>query len=136
MNKQGKNRQTGCPVTYGLDTFGDRWSLLVIRDMMLHGKNTYGEFLNADEHISTNILADRLKHLEAEGIIEKLQDPENRRSFIYTLTEKGYDLAPVILETIRWSGKHIQLNKERKALLARIETDREGLLADIRAGSC
>ncbi len=136
MIRQGKNRQTGCPVAYGLDTFGDRWSLLVIRDMMLHGKKTYGEFLNGDEHISTNILADRLKHLEAEGIIDKLQDPDNRRSFIYTLTEKGFDLAPVILETIRWSGKHIKLNSERKALLARIETDREGLLADIRAGTC
>jgi DNA-binding HxlR family transcriptional regulator len=136
MTKQGKNRQTGCPVTYGLDAFGDRWSLLVIRDMMLHGKKTYGDFLDADEHISTNILADRLKHLEAEGIIDKLQDPKNRRSFIYTLTEKGLDLAPVILETIRWSGKHIKLNKERNALLHRIETDRDGLLADIASGSC
>jgi len=101
---------------------------------MLHGKKTYGEFLDGDEHISTNILADRLKHLEAGGIIEKLQDPENRRSFLYTLTEKGHDLAPVIFETIRWSGKHTKLNKERRALVARIETDREGLLADIRAG--
>lgn len=134
MTKREKNRMTGCPVAYGLDTFGDRWSLLIIRDMMLHGKKTYGDFLNADEHISTNILADRLKHLEAEGIIEKFQDPDNRRSFIYTLTEKGFDLAPVIFETIRWSGRHIKLNKERKALLYRIDTDRKGFLNDIRSG--
>ncbi len=131
MKNFDRKRQTGCPVTYGLDIFGDRWSLLILRDMMLHGKNTYGDFLAADEHISTNILADRLKHLEAEGIIEKSDDPENGKRKIYSLTEKGQDLAPVILETIRWSGKYIFLNKERKALVTRIENDRDGLLAEI-----
>jgi len=133
MNAQTKSRQTGCPVAYGTDTFGDRWTLLVIRDMLLHGKKTYGDFLDAGEQIATNILAARLKHLEAEGIVQKSRDPNNRRSYIYTLTDKGYDLAPVILEIIKWSGKFIPLNDTRQELLKRIETDRDGLLSEIQA---
>lgn len=133
MSSQGRKHQTGCPVAFGTDTFGDRWTLLVIRDMILHGKRTYGDFLQSGEQIATNILADRLKHLESEGIVAKARDPENRRSYVYRLTDKGLALAPVILEIIRWSGKHMALDKSRKALLARIETDREGLLAEIHA---
>jgi len=80
MTKESKKRDTGCPVTYGLDTFGDRWSLLIIREMMILGKRTYSEFLEADEGIASNILIARLKHLEAEGIVEKSRDPDNRRA--------------------------------------------------------
>ncbi len=127
-------RQSGCPVAFGLDTFGDRWSLLVIREMMLNGKTTYGDFLAADEGISTNILADRLKHLEAEGIIEKSRDPENHRSFTYALTEKGRDLAPILLEIICWSGKHDKRPFARKTVFEKIELDREGFEARIRSG--
>ena len=134
MSTNEKLRPSGCPVAFGLDTFGDRWSLLVIRDMMLNGKKTYGEFLDAGEGISTNILADRLKHLEAEGIIEKSRDPENRRSFIYTLTEKGRDLAAIILEIITWSGNHDHRSFARRNVLEEIRNDREGFEAKIRAG--
>jgi DNA-binding HxlR family transcriptional regulator len=73
---------------------------------MIKGKRTYKEFLSIDEEIATNILADRLKLLESEGILNKQQDPQNRRSNIYTLTAKGSDLAPVLVEIIQWSGKH------------------------------
>ncbi len=106
MPNFGKKRDTGCPIAYGLDTFGDRWSLIVLRDIMMLGKQTYGEFLASDEGIATNVLADRLKQLEAEGIIEKTRDPDNRRRFLYTPTDKGLDLAPVILEMVRWAGDH------------------------------
>ena len=106
MAKISQKRGTGCPVAYGLDSFGDRWSLLIIRDLMLHGKKTYSAFLASDENIATNILISRLKHLEAEGIVRKTKDPENRRSYTYALTDKGRDLAPVLLEIIRWSGRH------------------------------
>ncbi len=132
MSNQNKNRQTGCPVAYGMDMFGDRWTLLIIRDMLLHGKKTYGDFLESGEHIATNILADRLKHLEAEEIVEKARDPQNRRSYVYTLTDKGLALAPVIFEIVRWSGNYIPLNTARKELLDRIEQDADGLVTEIR----
>jgi len=133
MRNEDKKRRSGCPVTFGLDTFGDRWSLLVIREILLRGKKTYGEFLEAEEGISTNILADRLKHLEAEGIIEKSQDPENRRSFTYSLTQKGRDLAPVILEIIIWSGLYDERSNASKTVLKKINKGREGFEAALRA---
>ncbi len=133
MRNDGKKRNSGCPVTYGLDTFGDRWSLLVIRELLLRGKKTYGDFLAADEGISTNILADRLKHLEAEGIIVKSRDPDNRRSFTYSLTQKGRDLAPIILEIIIWSGMHDKRPHARRNVLKKINKDREGFEASLRS---
>ncbi|MDW3206973.1 MAG: helix-turn-helix domain-containing protein [Alphaproteobacteria bacterium] len=123
---------TGCPVFLGANIFGDRWTLLVLRDMMLHGRKTFGEFMESGEGISTNILASRLRTLEEEGIIWRRQDPQNRRSFHYGLTDKGLDLAPLMLEIIRWSGRHFAMNESRTALAERIETDREGLLREIR----
>jgi len=134
MRNPDKKRQSGCPLAFGLDTFGDRWSLLVIREMMLKGRKTYGDFLEADEGIATNILADRLKHLEAEGIIQKSRDPENRRSFTYSLTGKGRDLAPVILEIISWSGKYDQRPVALRDIVERIKKDRKGFEAEIRSG--
>jgi len=133
MRNEDKKRTSGCPVTFGLDTFGDRWSLLVIREMMLRGKKTYGEFLEAEEGISTNILADRLKHLETEGIIEKSRDPENRRSFTYSLTQKGRDLAPIVLEIIIWSGAHDQSPNARRGTVEKIRKDREAFEAELRS---
>jgi DNA-binding HxlR family transcriptional regulator len=133
MRNENKKRQSGCPVAFGLDTFGDRWSLLIIRDIMLVGKKTYSEFLEADEGISTNILADRLKNLEAEGIIKKSRDPENGRSFTYALTAKGLDLAPIVLEIIRWSGKYDTRSGALKAVPNKIKKDRKGYEAQIRA---
>jgi len=133
MRNENKKRQTGCPVTFGLDTFGDRWSLLIIREIMLRGKRSYSEFLEAEEKIASNILIDRLKHLEAEGIIEKSRDPDNRRSFIYTLTRKGRDLAPILLEIVIWSGQHDRRPNAMKTVLNEIEKDREGFEARLRS---
>lgn len=134
MKNIDKKRQTGCPIAFGLDTFGDKWTLLVIREMMLRGKKTYSEFLAADEGISTNILADRLKHLEADGVIMKARDPENGRSYTYSLTLKGYDLAPIVLEIINWSGRHDHRPFAMKGALEKIQADRNGYEARIRAG--
>jgi len=133
MKTESNKRETGCPITYGLDTFGDRWSLLIIREIMLRGKRTYSEFLEADEGIASNILIARLKHLEAEGIVEKSRDPENRRAFIYELTKKGRDLAPILLEIIIWSGMHDKRPYALKTVLNKIEQDREGFEASLRA---
>ncbi|MFT7633957.1 MAG: DNA-binding HxlR family transcriptional regulator [Mariniblastus sp.] len=133
MRHENKKRQTGCPITFGLDTFGDRWSLLIIREVMLGGKKTYSEFIEADEGIATNILIDRLKHLETEGILEKSRDPNNRRSFIYALTKKGRDLAPIILEIIIWSGAHDDRPVAMRGTLEKINKNRKGFEASLRA---
>lgn len=133
MSKQTKKHLGGCPVAYGTDIFGDRWTLLIVRDMILHGKRRYSDFLDAEEKIATNILADRLKTLEVEGVVDRAQDPENRRSYIYTLTQKGLALTPIIFEIIRWSGSHLKMNKSRRELLKRIDTDRSNFIAEIYA---
>ncbi|MFA9475873.1 MAG: winged helix-turn-helix transcriptional regulator [Filomicrobium sp.] len=133
MRHESKKRQTGCPVAFGLDTFGDRWSLLIIREIMLTDKKTYSEFMEADEGIASNILIDRLKHLEAEGILEKSRDPDNRRSFIYSLTKKGRDLAPIIMEIIIWSGAHDDRSIAMRGALEKINKDREGFEASLRS---
>jgi len=99
-------RRSNCPINFALEIFGDKWSLLVIRDLMFKDKRYYGEFMQGEEGIATNILADRLEILEAAQIIRKSQDPENRTRVIYSLTERGIDLIPVMIELIAWSGKY------------------------------
>ena len=135
MKADIKKRETGCPVAFGLDTFGDRWSLLIIREIMLRGKRTYSEFLAADEGIASNILVARLKHLEAEGIVEKSRDPDNRRAFIYELTKKGRDLAPVVLEIINWGGKYDHRPNARRTAPEKVRRDRKSFEAKMRSGS-
>ncbi|WP_346897653.1 helix-turn-helix domain-containing protein [uncultured Roseibium sp.] len=135
MQEKNRKRASGCPIAFGLDIFGDRWTLLIIREIMLRGKRTYSEILQADEGIATNILIDRLKHLESEGILEKHRDPENRRSFLYSLTQKGRDLAPILIEIILWSGVHDQRPNAKRDVLEKIRQDRAGFEATLRDGS-
>ena len=130
----GKKRRSPCPITFALDQVGDKWSLLVVRDLMFHGKKTYGEFLESGEGIATNVLADRLKCLETEGLVEKIRDPENKRRYLYSLTGKGLDLAPVLLEMVRWSAKYDADTGTPKEFLDMIENDREGLIEKVRTG--
>ena len=130
----GKKRRSSCPVTFALDRVGDKWSLLIVRDLMFRGRKTYGEFIESGEGIATNVLADRLKCLETEGIIEKVRDPENKRRYLYSLTEKGFDLTPVLLEMIRWSALHDADTGAPKEFLDMIENDLEGLIKKVRAG--
>ncbi len=100
--------RSDCPVNFGLESFGDKWSLLIVRDMMFWGKRTYGEFLRSDEGIATNILAARLASLEKEGIISKKPHPADRRKEMYSLTEKGLELIPLLVEIVAWSGKLVE----------------------------
>jgi len=132
MTEQSKLRNTGCPVAYALDIFGDRWSLVIIRDILIKGVKTYSELLNADERIATNILANRLKSLEKNGIITKERDPDNRRQFIYKITPMGCELTPIILEMMRWSGKFDSNTKVTAQVKNRLETDRQGFINDIK----
>lgn len=133
MPKPEKMRDTGCPVSFALDTFGDRWSLLVVRDIVLKGHKTFGQFLASNKGFATNVLADRLKQLEAAGILRKSRDPENRRKVNYALTEKGRDLLPVILEMIRWSAKYDPNTLARKHIVEGTQRDRDKLVADLLA---
>jgi len=134
MTSTGKKHISRCAIAFALDAFGDRWSLLVIRDLLLRGNKTYGEFLDSGEGIATNVLADRLKNLETAGIIKKSKDSNNRRKNIYELTEKGLDLTPVILEIIRWSAHYDPQTSAARETLQRIENDRDGLIEDLRSG--
>lgn len=95
-----------CPVNYALEIIGDVWSLLIVRDIMIGDKSTYGEFLTSRERISTNILADRLSKLERNGIITKEPNATDKRKDLYRLTRKGADLYPVLLEMVLWSSKY------------------------------
>jgi len=133
MKRPVKKHDTQCLVAYALNAFGDRWSLLIVRDMMLYGKRRYRDFLQSKEGIATNILADRLRHLEAAGILEKERDPENRRSFIYSLTAKGLQLAPILIEVIRWGGRFAPLNEFREDFIERADTDRDELVRELQA---
>ena len=99
--------RSSCPIANTLDILGDKWSLLIVRDLMFREMSEYGQFLKAGEGISTNILADRIKRLLHEGIIEKEVNPEDRKRIVYTLTQKGIDLMPVLIETILWANAYL-----------------------------
>jgi DNA-binding HxlR family transcriptional regulator len=95
-----------CPVCYSLDVFGDKWTLLIIRDVLVGGKRNYRDFLNAGESIATNILADRLKHLVEQGILTREDDPENGNQTLYLPTEKALALMPVLDAMTKWGLEH------------------------------
>lgn len=99
-------KRSNCPLSCSLDVFGDKWSLLIIRDLMFGKKCTYKDFLNSDEGIATNILASRLKILEENGLIEKSAHPDSKAKILYRLTQKGRDLLPIIIEIYIWSEKY------------------------------
>jgi len=102
----GDRRRSWCPISTALEILGDRWSLLIVRDLMYAGFQTYKELLSSDEGIATNVLADRLAHLVTSGIVTSERDPSDGRRVVYRLTPKGSDLAPVILELGIWGVKH------------------------------
>lgn len=102
--------RSGCPINLGLEVFGDRWTLLIIRDMMFAGKRHFREFLASGEKISSNILADRLAMLVDSGIITRADDPSHRLKAIYSLTEKGIELLPIIAQISRWSRSHMPVD--------------------------
>ncbi len=121
-----------CPVNFALESFGDPWSLLIVRDIVFWGKHTYGEFLASKEGISTNILASRLAHLEQRGIIQKQAHPTDRRKEIYVLTEKGLDLIPMLLEMSGWSSHCDPESEAPRKLVEKIYADRDGMFGLIR----
>lgn len=102
--------RSGCPINLGLEVFGDKWTLLIIRDMMFAGKRHFREFLASTEAISSNILADRLAMLVENGILTRAGDPSHKLKAIYSLTDKGIELLPIIAQISRWSRTHMPVD--------------------------
>ena len=133
MELMKRSCRSHCPIAYALDIFGDTWSLLVLRDVLFMGKRYYHQFLASEEGISTNILANRLRRLEGEGLIVKSRDPKHRRQFIYTPTQKSLDLLSAMLEIIRWSAKYDEQTAAPRSFVRRLRNDRQGLMREIAA---
>ena len=124
-------QRSGCPINLTLEVVGDKWSLLVIRDMIFGNRRHFRELLTrSEEGIASNILADRLKRLVEQGIISKADDPTHKQKSIYSLTQRGIELLPVIAQMAVWGLKHLPVSKE---LGIRAQLLRDGgprLLAD------
>ena len=131
---RGRHRQlprSGCPVSISLEKIGDRWSLLIIRDLMVRGYHTFKQFQESGEGIASNVLAARLRRLREAGIISIEADPLDRRRLNYRLTEKGIDLAPVILELLVWGAMHEDTGAPCE-VIAHMARNREQVLAEVR----
>lgn len=122
-------RRSGCPLNASVEMLGDRWSLLILRDMMLRGYRTFKEFLRSDEKIASNILADRLRRLESYGIIAADRDASDGRKVLYSLTPKGIDLAPVLTEMVLWAARHEETGNQ--PLVQAMRNDKEKVIASV-----
>ncbi len=127
-------KRSDCPISQTLDVLGDKWSLLIIRDMMFDKKSTYGDFLKSAEGIATNILASRLQNLEDNNLIVKLEHPESKAKILYTLTPKGIDLVPALVEIISWSEKYHEVHPYAKQFAKQLRNNKEAVVKQILAG--
>ena len=124
--------RSDCPISISLDIIGDKWALLIVRDIAFKEKNTYGDFLNAGEGITTSVLADKLVLLESGGIISKQIHPDSKAKILYTLTQKGIDLIPSLVELIVWSEKYHEVNPQATAFAKQVKKDKEGVIKILR----
>jgi DNA-binding HxlR family transcriptional regulator len=124
-------RRSGCPVSISLERLGDRWSLLIIRDLMIRGAHTFKDFQQSGEGIASNILSDRLRNLESAGIITAAAEKRDGRKINYRLTKKGIDLAPVVFELLVWATRHEE-TEASCAVIDHMAKDREAVLAEVR----
>ncbi|WP_306641779.1 winged helix-turn-helix transcriptional regulator [Sanyastnella coralliicola] len=130
MAKKGELR-SDCPINYALEFLGDKWTLLIIRDLVFDGKRFYKEFLSSKEKIATNILSDRLKRLESIGILVSSVYEKQRTQKIYKLTQKGIDLTPMLIEIIIWSTKYKEGLNVSPEFLKKLEEDKEKTVAGV-----
>jgi len=138
MNTRQGLLRSHCPISYSLELVGDRWSLLIVRDMVYFGKKTYGEFKGSNEGIARNILASRLKQLAEHGLIIKTPHPDDGRKDIYRLTEKGLGLVPILLDMADWGSRHYSESDAPQSWLELVRRDRDHMIAliteTVRAG--
>jgi DNA-binding HxlR family transcriptional regulator len=121
-------KRSDCPISCSLDIWGDKWSLLIIRDLMYAKQCTYGDFLKSEEKIATNILASRLLMLEENKLIIKLDHPESKAKVLYKLTQKGIDLLPVLIEVNLWAEKYSDIPEDQKLMLKEVKKDKEAFI--------
>lgn len=124
-------KRSDCPISSALDLVGDKWSLLIVRDIMLTGKNTYNEFSASGEKIATNILADRLSMLEEVGILSKEEHPESKAKYFYKLSQQGIDLLPLLVEMILWSDKYLAISPQAREFAKQLRKGKEGVIKEI-----
>lgn len=121
-------KRSDCPISCSLDAWGDKWSLLIVRDLMFFKKCTYGDFLKSGEKIATNILASRLLMLEENGIISKQDHPDSKAKVLYKLTEKGINLLPLMIEINLWAEKYSEIPESQKMILDEMKKDKAGFI--------
>lgn len=123
-------KRSNCPISSSLDVWGDKWSLLIVRDLMFKKQSTYGDFLKSDERIATNILASRLLMLEENGIISKQDHPDSKAKVLYKLTEKGINLLPLLIEINLWAEKYSEIPDSQKMILNAMKNDKAGFIEE------
>jgi DNA-binding HxlR family transcriptional regulator len=132
MTTSNQISRSSCPVSCALDILGDKWTLLVVRDLIFLRKRYFGDFQNSPEKIATNILSDRLRKLEAAGMVLRQPDPDHGCRIIYAFTEKCVELVPTIMELIRWGAKHVPGSNAHENLVQRFDQDPMKFMAEIR----
>lgn len=120
-----EENKSNCPINLTVELFGDTWSLLIIRDMIALGKKTFGEFLQSEERIGPSVLAERLAHLENKGIIAKKPSETDKRKNIYSLTEKGLNVIPIIYEFAVWGSLNTQTPNAPQEWFKSLEHDKQ-----------
>jgi len=128
--KAKSKHRSSCPVSLSLEVLGDRWSLLIIRDLMVRGFRTFKEFQESGEGIATNVLAERLRRLGTAGILETVPDLGDRRRVNYRLTEKGIDLAPALYELLMWGARHENTGSS-SAVVQSMAKHRQAVLTEV-----
>ncbi len=129
----GPSRRSDCPIANALDVLGDRWSLLIVRDLVFRGFREFGQFLGADEGISTNILTERLERLQCAGILVRSDHPADGKKYVYRLTEKGVDLVPLLIQLVLWGAKYTPDHAAPAQVLREMRANPEKLIAGLRA---
>ena len=122
--------RTHCPINFSLEIFGDKWSLLIVRDLAFNGMRYYGEFMNAEEGFATNILAHRLNVLEDADIIKKEIDKNKKSRYIYSLTEKGIALVPMLIEMVMWGSAYDKDTVSPPEFIKRLKNDKENVIKE------
>jgi DNA-binding HxlR family transcriptional regulator len=131
-SRRPDNRRSDCPIANALDLLGDRWSLLIVRDLVFRGFREFGQFLAGGEGISTNILAERLERLQCAGILMRSDHPVDGKKYIYRLTEKGIDLIPVLVQLVLWGAKYTPAHAAPADVLRQMRADPARLIAGLR----
>jgi len=125
------DKRSTCPINYSVEIFGDKWMLILLRDLMFNGKNSFLEFRASNEKISSAVLTEKLNTLLAEGIVTKVTSPKNASKFLYLLTDKGIELVPFMVEFLDW-GSRYNPDGGPKSLLNQIKQSKKKTIAELQ----